>query len=370
MRNKNILLVEPNWESETSKPLKPLALLRISSMHKSFGNKVKYVQGEKPIKYNPHIIYVTSIWTYKYPQTIRCIRYYKNRFPKAKMIVGGILASMMPKLLEKEDIEVHKGLWEEIEKYPPDYTLFPNLGYSLTFATRGCINKCGFCIVPKLEGNIRSMGWHKDINIKFPKIIFLDNNWLAKNKKDWLDDVKHLKELCKKGIKEIDFNQSLDCRIMSPWHLKQIQGLPINPIRFSFDHMGQNKSAQKTIKLCKKYGFTNIFFDVLFNWTDSPEDFYYRIKEISRLGCVAIPMRYSPINQITRDNIGSKWTKQEVEAVNKINPYQFGQISSRNLGEFEYFFGKNAKEFKRLLNFKDISKLQTLKMKKWMRKKL
>ena len=227
------------------------------------------------------------------------------------------------------------------------------------------------CVVPKIEGNIYSRDWIKDINLKFKKIIFMDNNWLAKDKKDWLKDIKLLKELKKKGIREVDFNQSLDCREITEWHFKQMKGIPITPIRFSFDHMGQDKFAQKAIELSHKYGFRKITFDVLYNWNDTVDDFYYRLREINKRIATAVPMRYCPIDRTDKEYVGKNWTKKERDAINKINPYQKGQLSAKgNMDEFDYFYGKDVKEFKRLLNFKNINKLTNLKMKRFSRRKI
>jgi hypothetical protein len=302
---------------------------------------------------------------------IKTIRYYKKSFPGAKIRIGGILASTRPDLFKNEGVKIHIGLLPEAEKYAPDYSLFPDIDYSLTFASRGCVNACGFCCVPKIEGKlVNKPNWIKDIDLSKKKIIFMDNNWLAKRKKDWLADIKLLKELKEKGINEIDFNQSLDCRLLTEWHMKHMKGLPIRPIRYSFDHLGEDKKCQNAIRLSKKYKFSEVRVDVLYNWMDTPEDFYYRLKEICREGGSAIPMKYAPLDQIDRRYLGKNWTKKEMETVPRINPYPKGEISARDIAEFEYFFGKDANEFKRLLNFNGIHKLNKLKMEKLKKDKI
>jgi len=367
MKNKKILLVEPDYKTE----FKPLGLMRISAYHKNKGDYVEFVKGEKKINFIPDKIYITTLFTYKARETLRTVRYYRKEFPNVEIWAGGIMASLHPDLFKKEGVYVHFGIWKEVEDFPPDYSLFPDLDYSITFTSRGCVNKCGFCVVPVLEGDLYSRpNWINDINLKFPKIYFFDNNWLAKPKEELYEDIRLLHELKKKGIKEIDFNQSLDCRKMDEDIAKRLKGLNINPMRFSFDHLGQDKFAQNAIKLSKKYGFAKIHIDVLYNWTDTIEDFYYRLKEICRLGASAILMKYAPIHEINRDYVGENWTKKERNAVNKINPYPYGQISSKSKEEFEYFFGKNWKEFKKLLNYPNIKKLNKLKFAKMNKEKI
>lgn len=365
-----ILLVEPDYETK----FKPLGLMRISSMHKSKGDTVIYTKGLGGIgSFNPDKIYITTLFTYEYPETIKTVRYYVKQYPNSDIWVGGILASTRPDLFFNEGVKLHHGLLPEAEKFPPDYSLFEGeMDYSLSFTSRGCRNNCSFCVVPQIEGKIcHRFNWPEDINPEFKKIIFMDNNWLAKEEKDWLWDVNILKELFKKGqINNIDFNQSLDCRLFTEDKVKILKGLPINPLRFSFDHMGQDKYFQKAIALARKYGFRGYRVDILYNWIDTIDDFYYRLKTTTLLtagsGGAAVLMRYAPLDQIDRTNyVGKNWTQREVDAVHKINPYPYGQVSSKSIEEFEYFFGKDAKEFKKLLNFPEIKKLTQLKRDKF-----
>lgn len=358
---KNILLVEPDYETK----FKNLGLMRISSMLKDKGYTVTYARGIKKINVQPEEIWITSLFTYQYKEVLRTIRYYKQECPDAEIKLGGILASTRPDLFKDEQITVHIGLLPEAENYAPDYSLFPDIDYSISFISRGCPNKCSFCCVPTIEGAVyHRNNWVQDINLAFKRIIFMDNNWLAVDNDTWLADVEQLFKLKKQGINEIDFNQSLDCRLFTEEKAQAMRGLPIRPFRFSFDHMGQDGKCQNAIKLAKKYKFTEVRVDVLYNWMDTPEDFYYRVKEIIKCGASAIPMKYGPLDRVDRDYLGKNWTEKERDSIPRINPYPKGEISSRNEKEFEYFFGKDAKEFKRLLNFPNIKKLNELKMNK------
>ena len=73
--------------------------------------------------------------------------------PESEILLGGIYASLLPdhaKLLGAD--EVHVGLKRELEDLVPSWDLIPEWDGSILFASRGCIRKCGFCSVPKLEG--------------------------------------------------------------------------------------------------------------------------------------------------------------------------------------------------------------------------
>ena len=58
-----------------------------------------------------------------------------------------------------------------------DYSLY-DLNHSLGFITRGCINKCPWCIVPEKEGTIRACADLSEF-VRHPDVVLMDNNILA-----------------------------------------------------------------------------------------------------------------------------------------------------------------------------------------------
>ena len=81
---------------------------------------------------------------------------------------------------------------------------------NLGFTTRGCVRKCPFCFVPKMEGQIRSVADVKDIwDGESKELILLDNNILALP--------GHFIETCsyiRENKIRVDFNQGLDLRLL------------------------------------------------------------------------------------------------------------------------------------------------------------
>ena len=85
------------------------------------------------------------------------------------MKVGGVLATVLAKEVEQETgIAPHKGLLDKagilddneiiIDNLPLDYSILEEIEYKYPennayygYMTRGCIRKCSFCAVPKLE---------------------------------------------------------------------------------------------------------------------------------------------------------------------------------------------------------------------------
>ena len=204
---KTVLLIEPDYKSIYP----PLGLMKISTWHKKRGNKVDFARGNVLYKKKYNAIYITTLFTYHANEVIETINFYRNYYPSAKLRVGGIFASLMPDYIKsRTGITPHVGLLNSVEKCVPDYSLFPNLKYSLTFTTRGCLRKCQYCAVRTHEPRFFTRDeWEKDIDLKKDRIVFWDNNWFFSP--NFLKDIEKLK----KFNKPFDFNQGLDARLFN-----------------------------------------------------------------------------------------------------------------------------------------------------------
>lgn len=359
---KNILLVEPAYNN----PYPPLGLLKISTWHKRKGDDVQFIKDTshspildlfeknercyKKLKDHYDIIYITSLFTYQAHYVIDSVKYYRNKFPKARIRVGGIMATLIPEYVkEKTGINPHVGLLQGAENYSPDYSWYPNLPYSISFTTRGCPRNCPFCAVRKHEPKFKvKENWPEDIDINKKGIIFWDNNWLASP--NFEKDVKKLMKFQKIGIIQFDFNQGLDCRLFDEDKVKLLSQIKIKPLRLAFDNCSEDGHIQKAIQLAQKYGFKDTRVYVLYNSednNDTPEYFYYRIEEINKLGALAYPMRYRPINNVNGQYVSAKWDKKLLRALKlSLMFYYTKGMITKSREAFKDIYGNNTSEFK------------------------
>jgi len=140
---------------------------------------------------------------------------------------------------------------EEIKHLFPDYSLYKNNEYSIGYITRGCIRKCKFCFVHKKEGGLHICASIKDFyNPSLPKIMLLDNNFLALPEDQC---IKFLEELKKTG-KEIVFKQGLDFRLLTEKKIKALMRLKyVGEYIFAFDNPLDRSIIKKNLKLWKKF---------------------------------------------------------------------------------------------------------------------
>jgi hypothetical protein len=318
---RHVLLVEPSYYTQYP----PLGLLKLSSYHKKLGDTTELVRGVTfDILEAPDTIYVTSLFTWSWKPVWEAIHHYSKLFPESELWLGGLYASLMPDHAALSGIDpkhIFRGTFHEAEDLLPDYSLVPHwnekVGASIIFASRGCVRKCTFCAVPRMEGKLNSeKGSVKQlIWPSHKRVIFFDNNFFASR---WwenvLDEIEELKL-------NVDFNQGLDARLVSDEVAERISRLKVDPyIRFSYDYKNMGSSVKNAINALKSYGVNprNILVYALYNFTDTPQDLFERIKNTLSWGAVSYPMRYQPTNTLVKNaHVAPKWDKIRLEAVQR-----------------------------------------------------
>jgi len=312
----HVLLIEPRYY--TTYP--PLGLLKISAYHKSLGDSAQLVRGcRRPVE-KPDRIYVTSLFTWSWKTVWETVRYYKNLFPQVELWLGGLYASLLPRHAALCGADrIHEGLFGDAENLMPDYGLVPRWNGSIIFSSRGCIRKCAFCAVPKLEGDLNSVK-HSIKHLIYPKhtkIIFWDNNILASP--SWRAVFDELEDL----NMTVDFNQGLDARLITDDVVERLGRLKLSSgsgikVRLGYDSGTSSPFVQKAIEKLTAGGIRGreIMVYVLYNYDENPEDFFERVRNVLNWGAVAYPMRYEPLNSLEKGkHVGPRWDRGKLEMV-------------------------------------------------------
>jgi len=176
----------------------------------------------------------------------------------------------------------------EIEHIMPDYSLYPNVDFSMGFTSRGCIRQCPWCIVPTKEGRIKPWSsidefWDR----RHRKIKLLDNNFLAQ-------PVPHtiLSKLAEERV-EVDFNQGLDIRLVDEQIAFYLSRVKAEKLRFSFDDIAYEKELREGVKLLQENGVRSrkLSFYVLYGFR--PDDqAVERMNILGELNVDVYPMAY------------------------------------------------------------------------------
>jgi len=318
-----ILLVEPEFpippKSKNHRDFLPIGLLKLATYHRKVGDKVKLVRGNEYFPYyKPQEIKITSLFTYWSKYVWDSVHFYKEHYPKAKVTVGGIYASLMPEHCKHSGCDkVFTGVHDKAEFYKPAYDLV-NVDYQIIHTTRGCIRKCDFCGTWKIEPEFT---YKKSIQneICSNRIIFYDNNLLAN---PFIKEILH--ELANAKYKGKAVYSESQCGIDGRLLTKELANLLkkarfVNP-RIAWDHeYGQYKIIKRELDILVDAGFRmkDIYIFMIYNWEIPFTEMEKKRLKCWEWGVQIADCRFRPLNQ-TFDNYDA--TKKQTNGDYYIHP--------------------------------------------------
>ena len=242
-----------------------IALMKLSAWHKRRGDTVEFTD---PAARRYDKVYMSKVFTFSRDCTDRY---------DCEVVRAGTgyrdYATILP---------------EEIEHICPDYSLY-GVKEAYGFLTRGCVNRCSWCVVPHKEGEVRAHADIEEFLDGHKHAVLLDNNVLAS---EW--GLMQIEKIVRMDIR-VDFNQGLDARRIA--RTPEIAALLarvkwIRFLRMAYDSRAMQDDVHKAIELLRKHGVParRLFFYVLIR--DDTEDALGRIRELKALGCQPFAQPY------------------------------------------------------------------------------
>jgi hypothetical protein len=409
--DKNILLIEPGYKNKYP----PLGLMKIAQYHGPRGkrDRVRFIKGEDPSVMGTawDRIYITTLFSFEYAKIAQTIDFALKvaNGHADRIFVGGIAASLMQERFLVEPrwhgIRFIRGLLDQapavslqldefaeelyaddrtgtpIEDLIPDYDILDQIAYRypvrdayFTYTSRGCIRKCSFCGVPKLEGGQRDTeslsGFVRAIDDVYgPKkdLILMDNNVVASPRfKEIIAEIRDLGFTPGSKLRRphervasqrrVDFNQGVDARILckDKFYLRELSTIALRPLRIAFDHLGLKAPYEKAVRFAHEFGLTELSNYMLYNFHDSPADLFERMRlnvtlnEELGVRIWSFPMRYQPTNRPDRGHVGERWRRYQLRSMQIILQATHGVVS----GEPDFFkraFGDTVEDYHRIL---------------------
>lgn len=412
MANKKILLIEPGYRNKYP----PLGLMKIAQYHGARGKRdcVHFIKGadRSALATAWDRVYITTLFSFEFRSIAETIDFAGDlvRGQTQRIFVGGIAASLMHDRFLAEPrwrgVRFIKGLLDRspaealqldpfdgdfyaddtdgkpIEDLVPDYDILGQTDYTypvrdayFAYASRGCIRKCHFCGVPKLEGMQRDATpltqFVKDVDALYGlkrDLILMDNNVVASARfKEIIAEIRGLGFLPGAKLKRegervaaqrrVDFNQGVDARILSKdrMYLRELSSICLSPLRIAFDHLGLRDPYEKAVRFSHEFGLNDLSNYMLYNFHDSPHDLFermflnVRLNEELGIRIYSFPMRYQPTNLPDRSHIGPKWSRYSLRSVQIVLQATHGVVS----GEPAFYkaaFGSTHTEFEEILS--------------------
>ena len=225
-----------------------LALMKLSSYHKSIGNNVSLILDYKSV--------VGGLFVEEYDKILISKAFTWNNIPREILSMASVETGGTGFEFDKAE-----PLPYEIEHSMPDYNLYNEfvrakrisgqkesslkhyIDYSVGFSTRGCFRGCGFCVLKnELKVNVHSpLSEFVDMDRK--KIVMLDDNILGCSKYPKIFD--QIKELGK----PFKYNQAMDIRLMTDKKAKMM--LPLlydGNYYFAFDLWKDREKVERGLE--------------------------------------------------------------------------------------------------------------------------
>jgi hypothetical protein len=301
-----VLLVEPDFPSERKSKnhhqLLPLGLLKLASYHRSLGNHIQLVRGCTDIDYEPDKVLITSLFTYWSKYVWEAVAYYKRKFPRALVEVGGIYATLMPEHCKQSGCdEVYVGVHQEAECFQPAYDLV-NTEFQIVHTSRGCVRNCAFCGVWKVEPQFTFKGSVKGEICK-NYVIFYDNNLLANpNIEKILEELASIRIGGRSVVCESQCG--IDGLLLTTDLAKLLRKAHFLYPRIAWDHKHKNHEqikAQIGMLVSAGYHLRDIYVFMLYNYELGYEELDRKRQKCLKWGVQIADCRYRPLNQ-TFDN--------------------------------------------------------------------
>lgn len=274
-----------------------LCLMKLSAWHKGRADDVEWWT---PEAHEYDIVYMSKVFSDAYSADMA------SPANARKVVRGGTgYAIRIEKGREVYHRDNDPPLPPEVENSYPDYSLYPEFtGYGLSlerqtaygFLTRGCPRGCGFCHVAPKEGNCsRRVADLKQFWNGQGRICLSDPNILACK-----DAPSLLKQLAETNA-EVDFNQGLDARLITPETAELLARMRLKTPHFAMDSMQSMSYVAQGLRLyvnaCKRirggWDWRNAKVFCLTNYDTTHEQDMQRIKLIQDCECWPYVMVYN-----------------------------------------------------------------------------
>lgn len=238
------------------------------------------------------VLYLSIVFSWDIPEAVDLAS--KHAGP---VVAGGPAAVVHAELLDECGIAVSACS-------PVEPLLFHNP--LATFTTRGCPNRCPWCIVPKIEPEFKELPDFR------PAPMVCDNNFLAASRAHQERVVERLR-----AFYRVDFNQGLDARLFTPKAADLLGKLKVK-VRFALDSWAAADTVGTALNLARERTTSDLGVYVLIGFNDTPADARGRLELVRSWGVRPNPMRYQPTDAKEKNGyVAPGWTETELRRMMK-----------------------------------------------------
>lgn len=280
-----------------------LALMKLSTWLKSQGHTVGFNVNE------PDEVYISCI----FPENLQAAMGIGTYYPNSKVYLGG------PALWIENHIPVGA------EHVMPDYSLYPDINYSMGRTHLGCPNSCPFCIVPQIEGSFKEYAPISEFhNPDFRNLLLFDNNFFYS--KLWEEKIKYIED---NGLRPSLF-QGIDARTITMEKAVALKSMGAWDSKFTmkryysaWDFMVNSDSVLKGLQTMIDAGIKpyTIMVYMLTGFNTTHYEDYYRFRKLRELNIDPFPMKYNHRRDDQFLNHFSRWVIKRIYKSDSFSNY-------------------------------------------------
>lgn len=304
-----------------------LALMKLSHWHRTQGDEVTFSREIERDLFEPAYDRVYGSCIFKFSQD-RLLRF-QHQWPDA--IIGG---TGTPLTHTVEDL-----IGGEYEHY--DYSIYPEIDYSIGFTQRGCRLRCKFCEVPKKEGKARNEStiaeiWRGDGHPK--KLHLLDNDFFGGP--NWQDRIAEIRE----GGFRICLSQGINVRLINQEAAEALASIQYRDSKFkerrlytAWDNIGDEGIFLRGVDMLEAAGvpakhlmaYMLIGYDKAETW----DRIWHRFNRMLERGISPYPMVY---DRSRKDLLAfQRWVITGLYRIVPWDEYKRGTKSQESVAAFE-----------------------------------
>lgn len=156
--------------------------------------------------------------------------------------------------------------------------------HGITFTTRGCPNRCGWCLVPHSEGKL------KTLEIK-PGWIVQDNNLLAAPR----EHLHRVFNMLRHQYRRVTFSGGLDSRLIDDCVVDELQSLKVKEIFLACDTLAAVEPLREAVRRLDFLDRRQLrCFVLLAHAGEQIDQAEARLRQVWEIGCLPFAQLYQP----------------------------------------------------------------------------
>lgn len=215
---------------------------------------------------------------------------------KKVMIGGGGTQQLSHWIKTETGLDAHYKVSETLEAVDGKF--------KMVYFTRGCIEKCFFCVVPRIEGNIVTMNYKSQ-----PAKVLMDNN-LSEIPVKFQEYI--VEKYLSSDVSSVDCNSGFEPKGVTSEMVQLFGKLPLRWWRVGFDEIGEEKQFVESVRVIKEFSKKTIRVYTMFGH-EPFDQCRYRCEKVISLGCEPVPQAYIQLNaKEKKPFIRYDWTEQKI----------------------------------------------------------